>query len=276
MWADFIGFIQNVAGSWTQTGLYYAFSAMLFVVLCRGNQCNIGLNYWKRANVLVDLCYWFVVPIASKFLKLFLLVMGAQYILGFHTPEQQNQYFSHGFGFFGELPIWAQIILILVLSDIMLYWIHRGFHSNRLWKIHAIHHSSEDLDWASAARFHPLNSWGAFLLVDVCMILLGFAPEAFAILSPFNVIYSTFVHANLNWTFGKFNYVMASPVFHRWHHTSPAEGGSKNFASTFPILDWMFGTYYMPKGELPAAYGVDDKAFPKHSFLQQLIYPFRK
>jgi sterol desaturase/sphingolipid hydroxylase (fatty acid hydroxylase superfamily) len=276
MYADVIGFMQNVLGSWTQTGLYYAFSALLFVVLCRGNTCNANLHYWKRANVIVDLCYWFVVPIVSKFVKIFFLVIGAHYVLGLHTDEAQSAYFAHGYGFFGALPMWSQVLLILIFSDIMLYWIHRGFHTNGLWKIHAIHHSSKDLDWASAARFHPLNTWGAFLFVDVCMLMLGFAPEAFIILGPFNVIYSTFVHANLNWTFGKFNYVMASPVFHRWHHTSPAEGGSKNFAPTFPILDVLFGTYYMPKGKLPEVYGVDDKAFPHYSFFAQLVYPFRK
>jgi sterol desaturase/sphingolipid hydroxylase (fatty acid hydroxylase superfamily) len=64
-------------------------------------------------------------------------------------------------------------------------------------------------------------------------------------------------------------------VFHRWHHTAAERGGEKNFASTFPVLDLIFGTYYMPKAELPAAYGVSDKAFPG-GFGAQMIYPFRQ
>jgi sterol desaturase/sphingolipid hydroxylase (fatty acid hydroxylase superfamily) len=268
--------LSNIMGTWSNMGLYYAFSAFIFVVLCRGNECNVGMKYWKLSNVLVDLCYWFIVPLFNKYVKLILLVIGAQLVLGLHSAEEQRAYFENGFGFFGELPVMLQALLLLIFSDIMLYWIHRGFHTSRMWKIHAIHHSSEDLDWASAARFHPLNIWGAFLFVDVCMMMLGFAPEAFVLLIPFNMFYSTFVHANLNWTLGKLGYVLASPVFHRWHHTSADEGGSKNFAPTFPILDILFGTYYMPKDKLPEVYGVDDKAFPHTNFVDQLLYPFKK
>jgi sterol desaturase/sphingolipid hydroxylase (fatty acid hydroxylase superfamily) len=28
--------------------------------------------------------------------------------------------------------------------------------------------------------------------------------------------------------------VIATPVFHRWHHTTAERGGEKNFAATFP------------------------------------------
>jgi sterol desaturase/sphingolipid hydroxylase (fatty acid hydroxylase superfamily) len=48
----------------------------------------------------------------------------------------------------------------------------------------------------------------------------------------------------------------------------------KNFAATFPLLDLMFGTFYMPKGELPDSYGIADKEFPA-GFGAQLAYPFK-
>ncbi len=79
---------------------------------------------------------------------------------------------------------------------------------------------------------------------------------------PFTTASSAFVHANLNWTFGPFKYVFAGPVFHRWHHTLLERGGNKNFAGTFPFLDWLFGTFYMPEDELPDDYGVDEPRFP--------------
>ena len=41
------------------------------------------------------------------------------------------------------------------------------------------------------------------------------------------VFMSAFVHANLNWTLGPFRYVLASPVFHRWHHTALERGGAE-------------------------------------------------
>ena len=67
--------------------------------------------------------------------------------------------------------------------------------------------------------------------------------------------------------------MLAGPVFHRWHHTAAARGGERNFASTFPVLDMMFGSFYMPKDKLPDAYGVADPMPP--SFMGQMIYPFR-
>jgi sterol desaturase/sphingolipid hydroxylase (fatty acid hydroxylase superfamily) len=70
-------------------------------------------------------------------------------------------------------------------------------------------------------------------------------------------------------------YVIAGPVFHRWHHATADKDAERNFASTFPVLDVIFGTFYMPKQVLPAAYGVSDKGFPP-GFGAQMIYPFRQ
>jgi sterol desaturase/sphingolipid hydroxylase (fatty acid hydroxylase superfamily) len=69
--------------------------------------------------------------------------------------------------------------------------------------------------------------------------------------------------------------VLATPVFHRWHHTSLEEGGDTNFAGTFPIWDVLFGTFRMPKGELPQDYGKDEATMPKE-IGGQLAYPFRQ
>ena len=84
--------------------------------------------------------------------------------------------------------------------------------------------------------------------VDVVLLMAGISPNIMLWVGPFKIFHSAFVHANLNWTFGPFNYVLATPVFHRWHHTSLEEGGNTNFAGTFPIWDILFGTFRMPEG----------------------------
>ena len=152
--------------------------------------------------------------------------------------------------------------IFLIGSDLMMYWMHRAFHRPAMWKYHAVHHSSEELDWISAARFHPVNIFLGSVAADVVLLLAGISPNVLVFLGPFTIAHSAFVHANLNWTLGPFRYVLASPVFHRWHHTAADRGGDKNFASTFPIIDVLFGTYYMPENEMPDAYGVADAAFP--------------
>jgi sterol desaturase/sphingolipid hydroxylase (fatty acid hydroxylase superfamily) len=151
---------------------------------------------------------------------------------------------------------------------------HRLFHGRALWKFHAVHHSSPNVDWLSAARFHPINIILYSTAMNALVYTLGFSPEAWAILVPFNTLYSPLVHANLNWDYGPFKYVLASPVFHRWHHTHPKEGGNKNFAPTFPFLDIIFGTFYMPKDKAPLVFGTPYDPIPE-TFLGQMVYPFR-
>ena len=133
----------------------------------------------------------------------------------------------------------------------MLYWLHRMFHGGGFWKYHAIHHSSEELEWISAARFHPVNLFIGTIVVDVILLIAGISPNIMLWVGPFTTFHSAFVHANLNWTLGPFKYVLATPVFHRWHHTSLEEGGNTNFAGTFPVWDILFGTFRMPEAELP-------------------------
>jgi sterol desaturase/sphingolipid hydroxylase (fatty acid hydroxylase superfamily) len=69
--------------------------------------------------------------------------------------------------------------------------------------------------------------------------------------------------------------VLATPVFHRWHHTSLEEGGNTNFAGTFPLWDVLFGTFRMPEDELPRDYGVDDEQAVPTGIAGQLAHPFR-
>src|SRR5436309_10026892 len=85
------------------------------------------------------------------------------------------------------------------------------------------------------------------VLQSVPLYLLGFRGPALAALVPALGFYALFVHANLRWDFGPLRYVVASPAFHRWHHTSQAEGLDRNFAGLFPWIDLLFGTFYLPR-----------------------------
>ena len=79
----------------------------------------------------------------------------------------------------------------------------------------------------------------------------------------------------MSWAFGPFRYVLASPAFHRWHHTSEEEGLDRNFAGLFPWIDLLFGTFYMPEGRRPERFGLAHEDVPE-GLLAQLAYPFRR
>jgi sterol desaturase/sphingolipid hydroxylase (fatty acid hydroxylase superfamily) len=248
--------------------------AAAFTLLSVFWACNPSRPWWRKRELVTDLCYWFIIPLFARYLRIGLLVLGAALLFGITTAEGLIEFYDDGHGPLSQLPLWLQAVIFLVGSDLMMYWIHRAFHRPAMWKYHAVHHSSKELDWISAARFHPVNIMLGSVATDVVLLLAGISPNVFVFLGLFTVAHSAFVHANLNWTLGPLQYVIAGPVFHRWHHTAADAGGEKNFASTFPILDLLFGTFYMPKQALPGAYGVADKGFPA-GFGAQLLYPFK-
>lgn len=236
--------------------------------------CNPGHSWWHKPDLVTDLCYWFFIPVITRFLRIGLLIIAAAAVFQITTADGLIAFYENGHGPLATLPLFAQGVIFLIGEDIILYWTHRWFHGEKmLWKYHAVHHSSEELEWISAARFHPINLFLGSVAADVIMLFAGISPNIFLVLGPLTVAHSAFVHANLEWTLGPFKYVIASPVFHRWHHTAPERGGEKNFAATFPILDIMFGTFYMPAGELPDHYGIADRSFPA-GFGAQLVHPF--
>ena len=253
---------------------YVIVAGVIFPMLSSRFACNAAKPWWRSPDLITDLAYWFVVPVFTRLLRIGLAVLGAALIFGIHGEKAIVAFFDHGHGPMAAMPLWLQVIVYLIVSDFLLYWIHRLFHGARMWKYHAVHHSSEDLDWISAARFHPVNLCLGTVLVDVALLLAGIAPAVLGILVPFTVLTSAFVHANLNWRLGPLKYFVAGPVFHRWHHTAADRGGSKNFAPTFAIFDVLFGTFHMPEHELPDQYGIGDPNFPR-SFGGQLLYPFK-
>ena len=248
---------------------------IVFGALTHWSACNPGRPWWRKREIVTDICYWFLIPLAARFVRIGFMVMGAAYFYGIHGAEALISFYDDGFGPLAKMPpvgsgpdLSDRFGFPDILDPSRLSW-------RRLWKYHSVHHSSEELDWISAARFHPVNIFFGTVLVDAGLLLAGISPNVMLWVGPFTTASSAFVHANLNWTLGPFKYVIAGLVFHRWHHTAADRGGSQNFAGTFPIWDLLFGTFYMPARKLPDAYGIDDKRFPE-GFAAQMLYPFRR
>lgn len=226
-----------------------------------------------RKDVYVDVIYWLGAPL------LYTTIASAMVLSGFYLifagdMEATWQFLNDGSQWANAMPIWLQAILVLILSDFSLYWTHRLFHHTKLWKFHAVHHGAQEMDFLTAARFHPVNIIFHTLIANSLCLWIGFSPLSIAVLAPFNTLYSCFVHSNLNWNFGGvLRYILVSPIYHRWHHTAPDEGGNMNFAATFPIFDLMFGTFYLPETISPGQTGIHEECVPK-TLLGQLIYPF--
>ena len=245
-------------------------AGIVFAVLSHFSPCNQGKPWWEKRGLATDLAYWIFVPLFTRYLRIGVTVLFTVWLFHISDGQQIVDFYDHGHGPVSRMPLWLQGAFYLVASDFILYWIHRMYHRGMWWKYHAVHHASKDVEWISASRFHPLNLALGTAGVDVAFLLLGVSPDIFIVIGPFTTITSCLVHANLNWTFGPLRYVLASPVFHRWHHA--ADVHDTNFASTFSIWDFLFGTAHMPAGVLPQVYGIEDQMMPE-GLLAQTVYP---
>ena len=225
----------------------------------------------------VDVAYWFFTPLVTKAVTRVALgiafgLMAWQQGLTF---EQMRGLVTTRQTWASSLPLWVQVPLILLMADLLAYASHRLFHAPWLWPFHAVHHSSTRVDWLSSVRLHPVNDVVSRIVQVLPLYWMGFSGVALAAFVPFLTFYALVLHANLNWTYGPFRFVIASPVFHRWHHTKEAEGLDRNFAGFFPFIDLAFGTFYMPPGREPREFGVAGDPVPV-GLVPQLMYPFRR
>ena len=221
-----------------------------------------------REDSGIDLAYALLAPFAVKAM-LKLLALAPVTLLSF----AEDAYIADGFGPVPKQPGWLIALEIFLLADLAGYWLHRVFHHRWLWRIHAVHHSSTQLDWLSALRVHPVNELVVKLAPVAALAVVGFPPRMLAGYLAFLVFYGLLLHANLNWSFGPLRYVIANPLFHRWHHTREHEGMHANFAPLFPFIDLAFGTLYLPRGERPCRFG-SIRTYVPQSFMGQLLFPF--
>lgn len=235
----------------------------VFAALERYFACNPRQPAFSKA-MGVDLVYCALGPVYAG-LAPGGAALFAQAALGGRAPHLLGAWLT-------SAPMWTQVLLLLGLTDLAQYWLHRLFHSRWLWPLHAIHHSAEMVHWTTTFRVHPLNYLLYTTSLAIVARLLGFAPQAFLWAAPILFLFGALAHANLDWSFGPLKWIVVSPIFHRWHHSLDATARDRNFAPLFPLWDLMFQTFHMPPGAKPEAYGVED--FP-HGFFAQIAYPLR-
>jgi lathosterol oxidase len=174
--------------------------------------------------------------------------------------------------FMKSLPWVVQFLLIMLSTDIVQYWVHRVFHMVPwLWKFHAVHHSTDAMDWLAGSRLHIVEQTITRASSFLPVYILGFSEVPMYAYIVFITFHATFIHANVRWDYGPFRWLLATPKFHHWHHAIEREAIDKNFAVHFPVLDLLFGTFYLPD-KWPTGYGIHDKV--PRGWWRQLFYPF--
>jgi lathosterol oxidase len=173
-------------------------------------------------------------------------------------------------------PLALQLVEAVLVADLTAYWVHRAFHAvPALWRFHAIHHSSEALDWLAGSRLHLVDVIVTRGVAFVPLFVLGFEERTLAAYLVWVAVQATWIHANLGWRTGWLDPWLVTPRFHHWHHAADPLVRDKNFAVHLPWLDRLFGTHFLPPDAWPPRYGVDEGA-PPPGFAAQLGWPFRR
>ena len=172
------------------------------------------------------------------------------------------------------LPGIVQFLLIVVCVDLVQYWVHRMFHViPLLWRFHAVHHSADAMDWLAGSRTHFIDMLFTRAATFIPAYILGFDEKVMFIYLIFISFQATLIHSNVRFNFRAMRFVLTTPQFHHWHHGTEREAWDKNFAVHLPILDKIFGTFYLPGDKWPSSYGLTPNPVPR-GFFKQIFYPF--
>ncbi len=130
------------------------------------------------------------------------------------------------------------------------------------------------MDWLAGSRQHILELIATRCLVLTPIFVLGFSKQlldAYVIIVGLQAVFN---HANVQVKFGWLRYLIVTPQFHHWHHSSDDAAIDRNYAAHFSFLDYLLGTAVLNQKEWPDEYGVVGDYVPE-GMLKQQAFPFR-
>lgn len=220
---------------------------------------------WLRndGQILTDLSH----TIFNKSLAQALIVFGAAWIAPGMLQATGGAWPDHW-------PFGLQVVLGLVIAEFGMYWAHRlGHELPILWRLHAIHHSTQRLWIVNTGRFHFLDTWLSLAMGLSVLIAMGCPQDVLLMGSAIHAFFGILTHCNVDLRFGPLNLLFNTPAVHRWHHSMEPEEGNRNYGENLMIFDHLFGTYFYADRRPPAVIGIRE-AMPS-GFLGQLAAPFR-
>ena len=258
-----LAFLLEVA----RLSLWLSLIALIFVPLER----VVGLHPRKFfcKSLAQDVGYYFmngVVPGLLLATPLSVVALGAHAVMPYRVQIAVASW-----------PLWQRIVAGFVVGEVGFYWGHRWTHEIPfLWRFHSIHHSPEHVYFLISSRAHPIDN----VFIRLCGLIPAYVLGVASPLTPTGslvpvlivlvaTMWGFFIHSNLRLRLGAFEWLIATPAFHHWHHTLH-DPRDRNYASMLPFMDWIFGTFYLPRA-WPSAYGIDAKL--PASMAKQLVYP---
>ena len=162
---------------------------------------------------------------------------------------------------------------------------HLGNHLvTSLWRLHAVHHSQEELSILTTFRAHPLVHV-SFLISAIPILAISSNAATPAVVLTVYACLGALPHANVRWTYGPVGRVLISPAYHRIHHSAIGRIDI-NLGTVFTVWDLLSRRAVFPRpparGGLPT--GLAGRPVPveqaggrprlARTFLSQWAEPF--
>lgn len=242
-------------------------SALIFIPLerlyAKDPQQLILRPQWRT-----DLSYFFVSHLLVQFILVF-ITASSTWLASWVLSDTLQAWVQ-------SLPVAVQFFLAILVADLGQYWLHRLYHVVPwMWRFHAVHHSSESMDWLAGSRVHFAEILLTRTGVMAPLILLGFCTEAVNAYVIFVGVQAVLAHANVRIKAGGLEYLLVLPRYHHWHHARHKNYIYKNYAIHLPLVDMLFGTFKLPRRDWPERYGVFGDPLPE-GIARQHLYPLLK
>jgi sterol desaturase/sphingolipid hydroxylase (fatty acid hydroxylase superfamily) len=186
-------------------------------------------------------------------------------------------YSPHQWHLISSLPVYAQVVILILLIEFVAYWMHVLNHNWWImWRLHEVHHTSTELNVFSASRIHFLESIIIRIVGGGLLALLGASENTLYIFALFDSFMALFIHSNIRIRIGPLKYFFNSPEMHQIHHSNQIKYQKGNYGDKLSIYDWLFGTAVtLSDNKLKEIdYGVG-YPYPQNP-VRQYLYMFRK
>ncbi len=218
---------QWIVFSLVMNVILYLFSIGLYVFIektCRKSQLQEKNHPVTRSDfylsLLTVLCNSFVMLLGAFLWKSGWIVLG------------ENQ---------SGIGIAAEVIALLLLMDLLMYFFHFAAHLPFIYKIlHGKHHEHVSTNFLSLFVLHPFETIGFGLMMLALLIGYDFSVISISVYLMLNLTWGTIGHLNREFFPVSFDrFFVGTTRFHNQHHLDE----SKNFGFYTSVWDRVFGTY---------------------------------
>lgn len=154
---------------------------------------------------------------------------------------------THMHQYFNFSEVQYHLVISIIVLDFAIYWQHRFFHMNNgLFKMHALHHTDEQLTVTSAFRFHIFELVLSLLYKHLVIFIFAIPYQDYIYYEALLLVMAVFNHSNIDLAKSiekPLRMLIITPKTHRSHHDLNVKSQTRNFGNFLVFWDKIFKTY---------------------------------